>query len=453
MKKNILLLNPPGDRLYLRDCYCSTVAKANYYWHPLDLLVQSGILGKNYNITVLDANVLRVKPNDALQQIFNMDLEAILFLIGSLSWNEDLKFIKAIKKQNPSIKLIGSGEVLRFEGQKVMEQFQFIDAILLDFTSDAILNFLDSSKDANKIDNFIYRFNNRIIQGDILNNTTFEIPCPKHERFPLNSYKLPFGKREKFASILTTYGCPYKCTFCNTGTLGFKKRSVDNFMEELEYIANLGINKIFVRDATFGADPQHAQEICTRIIKNNIKIEWNCFSRVDTLDKDLLRLMKKAGCYLIQFGVESGDERVLERYNKHIKVDKILEAFENCRRYKIDTVAHFILGLPGEDSISLAKTINLAKKINTTYASFNIAEPRFGTGLREEYISNNWIDPHLYNYPSKKQLLKLRNFALRDFYLRPAYILNRLLSIHKKSDVITLFENLVYMIKNLRNIY
>lgn len=460
MKKNILLLNPPGDDFYLRDCYCSTISKANYYWHPLDLLVQSGILSEDFNVFVLDANVLRLSEDKALQKIFAMDLDAILFLIGSLSWEKDLKFLETINRRKPAVKLIGSGEILRFDGPNVMKQYKFIDAILLDFTSNAILEFLRNREVGNTIDNFIYRFGNQIIQGDVSNGIDFEISIPKHELFLLNNYKLPFGKRKKFASVLSSYGCPYRCKFCNTSALGFKKRNIDNFIEELKYVESLGINKIFIRDATFGANREHTKEVCKRIIKDDIEIEWNCFSRVDTVDKGFLNLMKRAGCYLIQFGVESGDERILERYNKHININKIIETFENCRSYKIDTVAHFILGLPGEDFSSISKTINLAKKLNATYASFNIAVPRFGTRLREEYIENDWIDYDITDnyYPSmiltglftEGQLLKLKHIATRKFYFRPSYMLHRLSAIHRWDDILTLLENSFSMIENLR---
>lgn len=448
MKKNILLLNPPGDKLYLRDCYCSTVVKADYYWHPLDLLIQSGIIGEYYNIFVLDANVLRLNTNDALRRISNMDLEVIVFLLSSISWKEDLNFIESIKKIKPAVRLIGSGEVLRFEGLKAMEQFKFIDAILLDFTSNAVLKFMNRGNKEEKIDNFVYRSGNKIVSGEIHNGGDFEYPRPKHEYFPLNDYRLPFGKRRKMASILSSYGCPYKCAFCNTGTLGFKKRKVDNFIDELRYIVSLGINKIFIRDATFGADNKHARMICENIIKMNIKIEWNCFSRIDVLDTSLLSLMKKTGCYLIQFGIESGEESILKRYNKYLDINRILEMFENCRRYKIDTVAHFILGLPGENKNSISKTLNFAKKLNPTYASFNIAEPRFGSRFRQELIEDTQIN--LFSEKkcfTREEIVALQKVFIRKFYLRPVYIYQSLLNLHGIDNIIMLIKNAFFIFR------
>ncbi len=461
MKKNILLLNPPGDNVYLRDCYCSTVAKASYCWHPLDLLIQSGILAEDFNVFVLDANVLRLKRDETLRRISKIDLDAILFLIGSLSWWEDLRFIEVIKKKWPKVKLIGSGEVLRFDGLKVMKQFQFIDGILLDFTSDSILRFINDKKNGCDIDNFIYRAGVQIVSGDINSGDEFEIPIPKHEYFPLNSYKLPFGKRIKMASILSTYGCPYKCKFCNAGALGFKERKIDNFIEELSYIKSLGIKKVFIRDATFGVDREYAKELCERIIKNGIQIEWNCFSRVDVVDEELLRLMKEAGCYLIQAGIESADEQVLKECNKGINNDKIIETFKYFKQYKIDVCANFILGLPTENHESIYKTFNLAKRLDPTYVSFNILTPRFGSPYREEYFRKTKIDTdnclidddYLFAQNNsdffRNDLIKLKNKIVIKFYLRPGYIWNKLVSVRSLGEFLTLVENSTAIIKGL----
>lgn len=461
MKKNILLLNPPGDNIYLRDCYCSTVAKASYCWHPLDLLAQSGVLAEDLNVFVLDANVLRLKRDEALRRISSIDLDAILFLIGTLSWREDLRFMEVVKKKWPKVKLIGSGEVLRFDGLKVMKQFQFIDGILLDFTSDAILRFIKDGGKGCNIDNFIYRFDTQIISGGINNGDEFKIPIPKHEYFPLNSYKLPFGKRRKMASILSTYGCPYKCKFCNTGSLGFKKREIDNFIEELSYIKSLGISKVFIRDATFGADREHAKELCERIIRNGIKIEWNCFSRVDAVDEEMLRLMKEAGCYLIQVGLESADEQVLKECNKGINKNKIIETFKYCKKYKIDICANFILGLPTENHESIYKTFDLAKRLEPTYVSFNIFTPRFGSSYREEYFrkikvdTDNCLIDDYYLFAQNKsdflrnKLIKLKNKFVVRFYSRPRYIWDRLSSARSLGEFIMLIENGITIAKGL----
>jgi radical SAM superfamily enzyme YgiQ (UPF0313 family) len=150
--------------------------------------------------------------------------------------------------------------------------------------------------------------------------------------------------------------------------------------------------------------------------------------------------MKRAGCYLIQFGVESGDSSILDHYNKQISLEKVDSVFKACRRQDVRTVAHFILGLPEESKDSLGKTLDFAIKLRPDYASFNIASPRFGSQLRSRVS---------HDAPDYKNKLKLKAYAVRRFYFRPSYAAGLILTMRTPGELFVAAQNLYYLFSNL----
>lgn len=436
----VLLLNPPGNKLFQRDMYCSNVSKGNYYWPSIDLLVLSGILGQNYEVDVIDAIIERLNPEDCLQKIQAHNYRAVVFLTGSASWQQDLAFVKRIKQVSKPPLLIGNGDILLYKAQDFLAKHDFLDAILFDYTSEDILRFLE--QDFPAISAMAYRENGDIqevrkpVQGG-----EFTYPVPHHEKFPLNKYLLVHGKRFPFTSVQASFGCPFSCSFCIAATLGYKYRAVANVMEELKYVAALGIKDIFFTDFTFEARRKNTMELCQQMVKTDLNLTWVCSSRASTLDEELISWMRSAGCHTILLGVESGDNELLETYSKGVTKAQIGQAFSLCRKYKIRTVGHFIIGLPGETEETAQKTITFAKELNCDIASFNIAIPAPGTKLRESAIANGHLADDVMvfdasdSYPaietpqfSKEQAWNWRNKAVREFYFRPGYLLKSALT-------------------------
>jgi radical SAM superfamily enzyme YgiQ (UPF0313 family) len=455
----ILLLNPPGDQLYLRDYYCSHVSKAKYYWHPYDLLVQSGFLAQEHQVQALDANLLGLSEDETFNWIQQMDIDTIFFLTGAVSWRSDFAFIQrvvdsAIRNPQSAMRIIATGDILLHRGKEMMLKYPFLDAILLDFTSDALLKYLNGTQ-GEPLDYLIYRYHNQIIEGNrITDEKTFSLPFARYDLFPWKKYRIPHGMRMPFASTLTNFGCPFKCTFCIGSEIPLKLRNIDNVVTELEFLQeNFGIREAWVKDLTFAANRKHAAAFCTAMIQSNLNYGWVCLSRVNVVDEELLQLMKSAGCHTIQFGVESGDERILEQYAKGIRKEQVVRIFSLCRKIGIRTLAHFMLGLPSETEESARKTIEFAKQLQSDFASFNIAVPRMGTKFRQEAIDQGWTSAEadvldnsvafpVLETPTmpKEKLWQLRNYAIRSFYLRPSYLWHRLVSVRTPYELSTLFR-------------
>ncbi|MBN1592269.1 MAG: radical SAM protein [Candidatus Coatesbacteria bacterium] len=443
-RRKVLLLNPPGEKLYARDKYCTSVSKTSYYWPQVDLLVLSGYLKDHHDLVVLDAIAERISFEESFQRIEASGADTVIFLTCSASWDKDFTFVKRLKEEL-GMTTIANGGFLLFKGVSAMEQFPQIDAVMLDFTEPYILDYLRG--DFEKLRGFIFRDNGKIVRRERDQQKRFSYPVPRHDLFPLKSYLFPLSKHRVYTAALTSMGCPFHCTFCIPATLPFKLRDVDNIIEELKVIQSLGIKEILFQDSSFGANRDHLRELCKKMIEENLNLTWMCQSRVDIIDEERIDLMKRAGCHSIQFGVESGDERILQTMSKGITLDQTRRAFALCRQHKITTNGFFIIGMPGETEETVLKTIAFAKELNCDVAAFSLPMPHPGTKLGEAVRSNGTVltewdlfdDVSHPNVPTGEltieKIWELRNRAYREFYFRPSYILRRAMRITSRKEL------------------
>ncbi|MGA1869804.1 MAG: B12-binding domain-containing radical SAM protein [bacterium] len=460
MKEKILLLNPPANSVCIRDYFCSKTSRSDYLFPPIDLLILSGRLSQNYSIELMDAIVEKIQFHTALDKISKMDLKAIICLVGAVNWESDITFVRRIKEVT-SAKIICIGDCLLEKAKDLMSEYNYVDATLLDFSSADLLHYLNG--DLNQIKNMVLRIDNVLIEKEIkrYRGHSFELPIPRHELFQGKNYRLPFVRGKSFTVVLTDFGCPFNCAFCVMPSLGYKYRQVDNIIEELEYIHTLGIEEIFFADQSFGALKERNIHLCTQIIKRKLNFRWICFSRADLLDRKSLELMKQAGCHTIIIGVESADPAILKMYKKYEDINYIKSVFELCRTMKISTVGTFIIGFPEDTRESCLKTINFAKELNCDFASFHVAVPRAGTGLRKKAVQMDLIDWDLRSMDqsgsiitmpsqklSKEELLQLRRKAVKEFYLRPRYLLNRIIAIKSFKEIVEQMREGWYLLKD-----
>jgi radical SAM superfamily enzyme YgiQ (UPF0313 family) len=271
--------------------------------------------------------------------------------------------------------------------------------------------------------------------------------CTVHvEGEPIRSCGVPVSSVEgkKITTMITSRGCPYRCIFCDKSIFGSKwrARSAKNVLDEMEQIVkDLRIPSIIIYDDLFTLDKQRVQEICQGILERDLRFEWKCEGRVDRVDGEMLRWMKKAGCSLVAYGVESGNEIGLDYLQKGITLPQIRRAFELTRQAGIRPMAYFILGIPVETFDQGLRTIAFAKELDPDYAQFSILSPYRGTRLYEEARAKGWYAEVEANNPfdkdqtrpvllsknwSGENLKEILRLAHKEFYFRPGYILKRL---------------------------
>ncbi|MCJ7580001.1 MAG: radical SAM protein [Candidatus Aminicenantes bacterium] len=432
--EKILLLNPPGDKLYQRDMYCSAVSKARYYWPSIDLLILSGILSQKYDVDVIDAIIEKINPGECLKKINACDYKAIVFLTGMASWKQDFEFLSQVKKENPATQLIGNGDILLYRAEEFLTKFDFLDGILFDYTSEDILLFLD--RKYQDVCAMAFRNNGEIVIRERDRKVQeFFYPVPQHEKFPLKKYLFAAGKRFPFTTVQTSFGCPFQCSFCVASTLGYKYRAVSNVMEELRHVASLGIKEIFFTDFTFEARKTNILELCQSMTAEKLNLSWVCSSRANSLDKELLSKMKQAGCHTIFLGVESGNDDILKKYSKGVSKEQIQRTVRSCKDLGIKVLGHFIIGLPGETLETVKETIAFSKELDCDLASFNIAVPALGTPLRDLALERGWLSEETLEFDasdsfpimetfqfSRKMAWEWRKRAIKEFYFRPSYL-------------------------------
>lgn len=462
--KKILLLNPPGDKVYLRDAFCSKVSKGNFINQPLDFVILSGILAQNYNIILLDAIAEKISFDNCLKMIMALAPDVVIFLTGYASWKNDFAFIKRIKV-NQQVLVIGLGDIFFDDEIAKFALDEFLDAACFDFTTDDIVKFIEGK--ISEVNNMAFKLNGSFVRrGQKEPKEIFSIPVPRHEKFPNHRYNFPFIKKHPFVSTLTSFGCPFKCGFCITASLGFKYRKAEEVLDELMYIRSMGIQEAYIADQTFFAIKTEHIKLCEMMLEERLNLSWLCYSRVDIVNEGLLNLAKKAGCHTVIFGVESGDDEILKKYNKGFTIRQVKDIFGLCRKIGIRTVATFIIGLPGQDLQSCLKTIEFSKKIGCDYASFNVPVPRPCTEMHKEAMLNKRMGTKLQTMDqsgsgtpmatdelSSGKICELRNKAEREFYFRFSYILKRLINIKSfyelKMDILQAWELFMHLRPNI----
>lgn len=385
MKPTALLLNPPGSYKYLRDCYCSHVNKANYYWHPLDLLIQSGFLGRDYEVLLIDAIQERIDPQVTMDRLLEARPDLILSLTSSLSWHEDRHFFERVKEETGALMVV-SGDLPRFQSVSLLKRAPFLDGVLLDLTTPDLAPWF-ASGGALEGSSITARKNGRVVEGTVEGLQQFSYPIPRHDLFLCRDYRFPFGLPLPYASILATHGCPYRCSFCNAGMLHLTFREWDNLAEELAWINREGIRGLQVREANFNMSKGYVQRFCDHLLSKSYSFQWFCNGRADTLDEDSIALMARAGCRFAAFGIESGDQAILDIHKERANLAKAVRTLKVCRTHGIETLGHFVIGLPEDTHETLDRTRRLLRRIPLDFATVSIFEPRPGALLFGEEIT------------------------------------------------------------------
>ena len=241
------------------------------------------------------------------------------------------------------------------------------------------------------------------------------------------------------STLMTDFGCPYRCSFCVMSTLGWKFRPIQNVIEELEHLSFLDVSELFFLDQTFGLPRERALRLLDDMSQLPYRFGWVCFSRPDVLDPELLSMMRKAGCHTVILGLESGNQEMLQAVKKDYSKDQVRAGFELCREQGLRTVATILLGLPEETRATFEETMRFLREIDPDFASFNVVVPRMGTPIRQKALRLGLIEDSVevmdqsgteITMPSltltRHEIASMRRKAIRDFYFRFGYLTGRL---------------------------
>ena len=439
----VLLINPN-----YREVYNYVGREATMISPPMGLAYLASYLRNNeIEVKILDACALDLDSDEILEEIKKFDSDYVGITASTNTINLAYKIANLVS--GLKCKVVVGGAHTSILPAKTLEECENIDIVAIGEGEDSLLEIV-SGKELEKIEGIGFRKNKKIIIN--LRRKPREdldsLPFPAYDLLPLDKYWSPGIRRYPFATIVTSRGCPFNCIFCVNHLVSSKKfraRSPENVLKEIDLLVKeYGIKEINVLDDNFTLLLGRAKEICNGLIKRNYDLILKTGNgiRADKIDEELISLMKKAGFYLLAFGIESGNKEILKIINKGETLEQIEEAIKLCKKYKILTEGFFILGNLGETEGTMQDTINFAKKLDLDIAQFQAFIPfpgsKFYNEIKKngEIFSKNWEDYNAFDRPifryknlTPELMSRMQNKAYKEYYLRPKIILRKLFEI------------------------
>lgn len=447
--------------------------KARNLYPPLGLVYLATALKQNDSnavIKVLDIKALNLNVNQTKTAIkaFNPDIIGIAAQTETLPGVIELGKICKILCPN-ALRIIG-GPHMSIDQKSIVISDLFQLGLIgeSEITITEVYNtFKASGKIPENIKGTVVYSNGKIVKNEFRPRVKDLDMLPMPDRsFLDNSLYRPYLAKTPFTYMTGTRGCPYQCAFCFNTVWGKEVtfNSAQRIFEEMkDCVERFKIKEIWIKDDTFTIRKKVVLELCELIKKKKLKIRWTIFARVDTVDEEMLRALKSAGCYKIDVGVESGNQEILDLMKKGLKIEQIREKFKLCRKLKMQTLAFFMIGYPHETRETIEKTIKFSQEI-ADWASFNAVAVVPGSDLYDLAVKEKYFVPRnvdgllgqseLDNYCDSKELpreeiLRLTSLAYKRFYLRPGHIL-RLLGLMIRDRTLTNFIKIFpYVLKRI----
>ena len=418
----------------------------NAHSHPPFIPLGLAYLGAvaeqaGHSVTVIDCQGERLNYESFRQRIAGVPSDVVGVTSTTLLYNSAKTIMEVAKEVHPNaINMIGGSHV-SFWDENALKETKAFDLIVRkegELTFLELLDRIQANKGFEDVLGTTVRTKNGIQRNEerpFLHDLD-SLPSPAYHLLPLDSYHR-MGKT--IFPIVTSRGCVQWCDFCSTVRMfgrGYRVRSPKKVVDDMEMLhSKYGESQFTFYDDAFTINRNHTLEMCADIKARKLDVEWDCETRVDAVDKELLEKMRDAGCITIWFGVESGSEKILDKMHKKINREQVREAFKMAQKVGMMTIASAVIGFPGETEETAWETINFINSLNPDDIGCYIATPYPGTPMYEEVIKNGWLRVTDFNkydtatptfetpYLSMDRLREIKYKAHQKFYLRPRYVL------------------------------
>ncbi len=461
----VVLINPP-DFIKGEGKFFSKFLSREKILPPLGLAYIASVLKQNgISVKIIDINALGV-PGKRLKEILVMMNPSIVGITcNTFTFRAAMDTARIVKDSLPGVFLVMGGPHITVLGEETLRYHKEIDCGIVSEGEAPMLEVAREYLSGGNwcaTDNIIYRKNGCVITNR-RNDRPAEvnsIPMPARELLPENSYR-EFFSHGKTTSLVTSRGCAFACAFCAKWLKsGLRLRSPENIILELEKLVNgCGYRNIIFYDDTFTVSEDRIRKLCRLIIGRRLKFRWSCFTRADRINPDLLLDMRKAGCRRVSLGIESASQRVLDNLKKGISMEDAARAVRLIREAGIQSVAYFMYGSPGDTPGTMKQTFRFSRELQPDYAYYSITILHPGTELydyAEErgYISRDYWRQYVErngSFPGRPPYLiergvtpefleRFQRNSYLFFYMRPGYILKKILHNKGKESIKVFFK-------------
>jgi anaerobic magnesium-protoporphyrin IX monomethyl ester cyclase len=351
---------------------------------PLGLSYIAAVLEKNgLEVRVLDLLVSQYSEEKVRRCMAEFRPEVVGITAVTMNYPASSSILKLCKRFDENVITVIGGPHVTFCAEQTLREAPWIDIVVLGQGEYTMLDIARGKKPA-ETEGLVFREGESVVttgNRPWIENLD-ELPFPARHLFPLSKYRA----FRAGGSLITGRGCPFNCIFCAGHRMTGRRVRLRNpklVVDEMQLVQELGFKEIYIEDDLLTLNHAHVYAICDEIANRGLKIRWNAFSRVDTVTRELLKKMRQAGCFGLVFGVESGNQEILDRVKKKITLKKVREAVALTKETGMSAVTSFILGLPGETKKTMRQTYDLARRLNAPYC-LHVLAPFPGTEVREK---------------------------------------------------------------------
>ena len=459
----IYLLNPPFVHRYSRNSRWAARCRGGALYYPIWLSYTAGLLEKEgHNVRLVDSPAWNWDLENVKEDAKKFKPDLIVVESNFQSLTNDVMVTKGIRTEMDAVSVLVGPPTSQFPEKILNDGIDIAARFEYDFTIRDIAKTIEEGKRFEHIKGISYKENGKVIHNPdrefITSKELDEIP------FVSKVYKKHLNLKDYFldhalypmVQIFMGRGCPNQCTFCSwPKTLMGRKyrvRSIENVVDEFEYVANElpEVKEIFIEDDTFTINRKRIKEVCREIKRRRLKIIWSCNARAD-LDYESMKVLKKAGCRLLDVGYESGSDKILKNIKKGITTDDSRRFTKDTKRAGLMILADFVFGFPRETKETAEQTIRFAKEIKPNIVQFAVATPIPGTEFYnyvkengfllvdnlEQSLDENGFQKCIISYPdfTKEDIENYVDKALKEYYLSPSYISVAMRNILRKNGM------------------
>ncbi len=446
MVKSVVLVNPP---LQLQDRYGKDMKHFGGVAEPLGLAyIASYLESKNINVRIIDSQADTLTLDEVVRNIIEHGDDVVGITMLTPMYGVVKQLCETLKRDYAHGTIVLGGVHCTALPERTLQEISEADIVCIgegEITLAEIV--LSADHELGHIRGICFRQGEKLIKTghrEFLNELD-ALPPPARHMLPIKKYHLTasrVGESAYCPTIIVARGCPFSCSYCSH-PLGkhFRTHGVKRILHEIhDLIEHYDVFQINIEADTLTVNNEFLNSLCNALIESGLhqRVQWTCESRIDTVNEEILELMRRAGYWQISYGVETGSQRLLDRIHKSIQLVDIERVFLMTQKIGIAIRGFFMLGLPTETKEESLMTIAFAKKLNPLWAQFTLTIPYPGTPMFEELSKNGFIrtyDWRLYNTwsgwrgtielpyvpegRSVEELVSLQKYAMRSFYFRP----------------------------------